>query len=104
MTFEEKKKIVIDNYFKSECNINMTIKEAYTKGFERGLSKAPKEERKTGKWIQISPAGIYECSLCHQNVMTDDIGCYKFCHNCGEKMEGAGSEDIPMEYFESGGR
>ena len=45
-------------------------------------------ERNTGKWIQISPARIYECSLCHQNVMTDDIGCYKFCHNCGARMEG----------------
>ena len=42
MISEAKKKIVIDNYFKGDCNINTTIKEAYTKGFERGLSKATK--------------------------------------------------------------
>ena len=44
-------------------------------------------ERKTGKWNQISPAGIYECNQCGQNVMTSDIEAYKFCHGCGAKME-----------------
>lgn len=44
------------------------------------------EERKIGEWRQISPARIYECTVCGQNVMTDDIDCYKFCHNCGAKM------------------
>ena len=41
-----------------------------------------------GKWIQISPARIYECSVCGQNVMTDDIVAYTFCHRCGAKMDG----------------
>jgi len=41
---------------------------------------------KTGKWIKISPAGIYECSECGQNVMTNDIDAYKYCHGCGAKM------------------
>ena len=40
-----------------------------------------------GKWNQISPAGIYECSVCGQNVMTDDIDVYHYCHGCGAKME-----------------
>lgn len=40
------------------------------------------------KWKKISPAGIYECSRCGQNVMTDDIDCYKFCHGCGVDMRG----------------
>ena len=44
-------------------------------------------ERKTGKWVKISPAGIYECNQCGQNVMTADIEAYKFCHGCGAKME-----------------
>ena len=39
MTYEEKKNIVIDNYFKMDCDINTTIKEAYTKGFNRGADK-----------------------------------------------------------------
>lgn len=42
---------------------------------------------KTGKWVKISPAGIYECNQCGQNVMTADIEAYKFCHGCGAKME-----------------
>lgn len=43
---------------------------------------------RTGHWKQISPAKIYECSECGQNVMTNDICCYKFCHGCGAAMEG----------------
>lgn len=43
-------------------------------------------EPKTGHWIKISPAEIYECSECGQNVMTSDICAYKFCHGCGIKM------------------
>lgn len=44
-------------------------------------------ERKTGKWTKISPASIYECSVCGQTVMTDDIEAYSYCHGCGVKME-----------------
>lgn len=40
-----------------------------------------------GKWIKISPANIYECSVCGQNVMTNDIEAYRFCHGCGAEME-----------------
>lgn len=39
---EEKKKIVIENYFKRDCHIDTTIREAYEKGFDRGLQKAPR--------------------------------------------------------------
>ena len=49
-------------------------------------------ERKTGKWNRISPAGIYECNQCGQNVMTSDIEAYKFCHGCGAQMIG-GDDD-----------
>ena len=43
-------------------------------------------ERIRGRWIKISPAGIYECSVCGQNVMTDDIDVYHYCHGCGADM------------------
>ncbi len=43
-------------------------------------------ERIKGRWIKISPAGIYECSVCGQNVMTDDIDVYYYCHGCGADM------------------
>lgn len=44
------------------------------------------KEQKTGHWIKISPVGIYECSKCHQNVMTSDIVAYAYCHGCGCRM------------------
>lgn len=39
------------------------------------------------KWVKISPAGIYECSGCGQNVMTSDIDAYKYCHGCGRAVK-----------------
>ena len=43
---ETKKQIVIDNYFKNTCDVNTSIKEAFTKGFDVGLTKAvfPKDQ------------------------------------------------------------
>lgn len=41
---------------------------------------------KYGNWLKISPAGIYECSICKQTVITSDIDEYKFCHGCGARM------------------
>lgn len=48
---EAKMKIVIDNYFKSECDVNTSIREAFEKGFRVGVQKGmqlkpepPKEE------------------------------------------------------------
>jgi len=43
---ETKKQIVIDNYFKNTCDVNTSIKEAFAKGFEVGLTKAvfPKDQ------------------------------------------------------------
>lgn len=52
----------------------------------RAAIEALEQEPKTGHWIKISPAGIYECSECGQNVMTSDICAYKFCHGCSVKM------------------
>lgn len=37
---EKKKKIVIDNYFRQDCDIDTTIRQAYERGFHRGLEKA----------------------------------------------------------------
>ena len=56
--------------------------------FIRSFPAADVVERKTGKWVKISPAGIYECNQCGQNVMTSDIETYKFCHGCGAQMIG----------------
>ena len=36
---EKKLKIVIDNYFKSECYIDMNLRQAFEKGFRIGVQK-----------------------------------------------------------------
>lgn len=36
---EAKMKIVIDNYFKAECDVNTSIREAFEKGFRIGVMK-----------------------------------------------------------------
>ena len=36
---EAKKKIAIENYFSRLCNVETSIKEAFTIGFELGLNK-----------------------------------------------------------------
>lgn len=51
-----------------------------TKALQKGECESMAE------WKKISPAGIYECSECGQNVMTCDIVAYRFCHGCGALM------------------
>lgn len=36
---EKKKKIVINNYFRQDCDVDTTIRQAYERGFNRGLEK-----------------------------------------------------------------
>lgn len=43
-------------------------------------------KQKMGHWVKISPAPIYECSECGQDVLTSDIDAYRYCHGCGAKM------------------
>lgn len=43
--------------------------------------------RSVASWKRISPAGIYECTNCHINLMTSDINVYKYCHGCGSIMD-----------------
>lgn len=50
------------------------------------------EPVRRGRWIRISPARIYECSICGQNIMAKYIDCYKFCFGCGAKMDGGGDD------------
>lgn len=47
---------------------------------------------KVGEWKWISPAGIYQCSVCGGTVMTQDIECYEYCHQCGAKIKGYKNE------------
>ena len=46
---EAKVKIVIDNYFQKECNVNTSIREAFEKGFRIGVTKGAS----ANGWISV---------------------------------------------------
>lgn len=83
---EEKMKIVINNYFKKECSVNTSIREAFEKGFRIGASKV---QKKHGKWISLDDfrgkynAYGYKCSECGEHSEYEA----SFCPNCGALME-----------------
>ena len=88
---EKKMQIVMNNYFKTECTVNTSIREAFEKGFRIGVQKGydvtKEPERKKGKWITHDYAfGIerYECDICENRCGFK----YAFCPNCGAKMRG----------------
>ena len=65
-------------------------------------------ERKKGHWIRhpeqrnIFNGKTIECSECHEKYTVQYVKDEWFCRHCGADMREP--EDIPMEYFESGGR
>ena len=58
----------------------------------KAIKALSQPQRIEGKWVRISPAGIYECSICGKNVMTSDIDTYDYCHGCGADMRGEDDE------------
>lgn len=93
---EEKIQIVIDNYFKSECNVDTSIREAFEKGFRIGTQKTA--YKLTGEWLD---KGTYaECSLCGTASVTQFDGVEpiplktKFCSNCGAYMRDNTDDDL----------
>lgn len=82
---EERKEGGIGNRYLSGQSVAYTEAFEYLEGLAEDIENG--EYDKTGHWVRISPAKIYECSECGQTVMTDDIECYHYCHGCGAKME-----------------
>jgi len=99
MTISEKQmNIVIDNYFKTECDVNTSIRKAFEKGFRIGVQKgtALKPEQQIGQWITETMrfdekyhTNVIHCSKCGVlkkiGWRTEDM---HYCPNCGVKMEG----------------
>ena len=94
MTKEAKMQIVIDNYFKSECDVNTSIRKAFEKGFRIGVQKGSvdAEPVKHGHWRTVTlPSYMFEgyrCSECAELV----YGRTKYCPQCGAKMDGERKE------------
>ena len=110
--------IVIDNYFKLECDVNTSIRSAYEKGFRTGVRKGlavrpileqemwtPEPKQKKGKWIptqnpQWKAYHHDKCSVCGwwntKNAVCRDskkkAHSLNYCPNCGVRMVKEGEE------------
>lgn len=65
---DEKLKIVINNYFKSECDVNTSIREAFEKGFRIGVKKGLMQigaDRKTENCSEFPN----NCETCKHNEL-----------------------------------
>ena len=87
--------IVIANYFKDECNVNTSIRQAFEKGFRIGVKKGASTDRPQGEWIEVDDYFIRcKCSICgwESHKYEDDVYGMPYCPNCGAKMKGADNE------------
>ncbi len=89
---ETKMQMVIANYFKDECDVNTSIRQAFEKGFRIGVKKGANMNRPQGKWIiekDINGNTYGKCSICD---MKQYAGQLNFCPDCGASMKGADDE------------
>lgn len=88
---ETKMQIAIANYFKDECDVNTSIRQAFEKGFRIGVKKGVNMNRPQGEWIEMYRNGfgnmIYMCSKCNFHTTKSN-----YCPNCGAQMKGADDE------------
>lgn len=87
---ETKMQMVIANYFKDECDVNTSIRQAFEKGFRIGVKKGASTNRPQGEWVEwIDCEGevFWKCSACGQVSEASAAGIlYKFCPFCGADM------------------
>lgn len=91
---QKKMQIVIDNYFKKECDVNTSIKSAFEKGFRLGLKKCKILQNPTVKVIEHDASITdtegykylrteYICGNCKKKVIGGD----DYCSHCGSKLD-----------------
>lgn len=90
---EAKMQIVIANYFKDECDVNTSIRQAFEKGFRIGVKKGASTNRPQGKWKAKS---FYEyfcnnCGFSFDIMKCEFLENMKYCPNCGVR-KGADDE------------
>ena len=93
MINEHKIQIVIDNYFKKECDVNTSIKSAFEKGFRLGLKKCKILQNPIAEviahnviitdtdWNEYSRFE-YLCGKCKKKVLSGE----DYCSHCGSKL------------------
>ena len=106
MNREDKMKIVINNYFKKECSVNTSIREAFEKGFRIGASKVQTNQgewvdREYRRYLPRDAEPDYNDDTYDEkthSVMSTHIVCsncgaerhfyHNYCGNCGTDMRG----------------
>ena len=107
---ETKMQMVIANYFKDECDVNTSIRQAFEKGFRIGVKKGASTNRPQGEWldyeIPLEDGGampIQVCNLCKTFYpLAYTGGGHRFCPNCGAKMSNASNASNTLETLEKG--
>ena len=107
---ETKRQRVIANYFKDECDVNTSIRQAFEKGFRIGVKKGASTNRPQGEWldyeIPLEDGGampIQVCNLCKTFYpLAYTGGGHRFCPNCGAKMSNASNASNTLETLEKG--
>ena len=114
---ETKMQMVIANYFKDECDVNTSIRQAFEKGFRIGVKKGTSTDRPQGEWVE-KPHKVYlprdyepditdyrdrqyneedhsiiqywwHCSECDYEADRLSKPIHNYCPNCGRRMKGA---------------
>ena len=86
---ETKMQMVIANYFKDECDVNTSIRQAFEKGFRIGVKKGASTNRPQGEWIEQE--ACWQCSECGDEYVLE-VGVkpidarMHYCPNCGARM------------------
>ena len=52
------------------------------------LNELPSAEPKHGKWIPVEKYGLHKCSECKHEYRIEPVESFKFCPNCGARMDG----------------
>lgn len=95
---ETKMQMVIANYFKDECDVNTSIRQAFEKGFRIGVKKGASTNRPQGEWIKFGlgrGTRILFCTNCERRIevpLSQGDSNYDYCPNCGARMKGAEDE------------
>lgn len=95
---ETKMQMVIANYFKDECDVNTSIRQAFEKGFRIGVKKGASTNRPQGEWVRTGRTNIYgdievQCSNCNHKVMVQYLDDEWYCRHCGADMGMKGADD-----------
>ena len=109
---EKKMQIVIDNYFKQECDINTSIRGAFEKGFRIGVKKGQSAQPEP-HWIPCSerlPENDNEVLITVWDAEDDYVEVYKgfyqghewwtqWCHGCSKIKDEPCGENIVIAWM-----